>query len=178
MGIKIVLTESQAEKLQAKVGKLPINEAKLACRYLDYESLDNMLGEKNVRKIGYETIIHRLGDFEIGIKYHNTDIIKIDLTNIVTLNTGGWETRTTKDRLNQFLDCRGLYIYQKRNVWYIVNNGEHIEYKDHMKIHPDGHLSYPSESTIWRTQHLEKIKALDIDPSQRELYGLSNDPES
>lgn len=47
----------------------------------------------------------------------------------VVLNTGGWESVTTKDRMNDILATYGLpyYIQQKNFVWYVVNKDGGIE---------------------------------------------------
>lgn len=172
MGIKIALTESQIERLQNKVGNLPINEGKvnLACRYIDFESLDEELGSKQMKKIGYETVIRRIDDFTIGVRYHSTDILKVDPTNIVKLNTGGWDTPTTKDRLNQFLSCLGVHIYQKKHVWYIVGDNGTFEYSDGTEVHPGGYVVTPKGKAKSTNNN-----NLEIDPALRKLYGMNTE---
>ncbi len=171
MGMNIILTEQQIENLQAKVGGLPINEGKvnLACRYIDFESLDEELGSKNIKKIGYETVIRRIDDFTIGVKYHATDILKVDPTNIVTLSNGGWDTPTTKDRLNQFLNCLNVRIYQKKGTWYIVGDNGTFEFQNGIEVHPGGYVVIPKGKS--RTS---SDSSLDIDPSLKGLYGISD----
>lgn len=178
MGIKIVLTEDQAARLQAKVGtKLPINEFKvnLTCSYLDFDTLDSELGSKDKQKIGNNTILRRIDDFTLGVKYWDTDIITIDISNIVKLNTNSWKTNTTKDRLNQFLRCRGIGIFQRKNEWYIQSKeAGTLPYVDGMSIHPDGHISSPVSR---KKLDNKNIDTLDIDPKHRELYGLDRGEE-
>lgn len=171
MGMNIILTEQQIEKLQAKVGSLPINEGKvnLACRFIDYESLDEELGNKSVKKIGYNTVIRRIDDFTIGVRYHSTDILKVDPTNIVKVNHGGFDTPTTKDRLNQFLNCLNVRIYQKNYTWYIVGDNDTFEFVNGIEIHPGGYIVTPKEKS--RTS---SSSDLNIDPSLKGLYGISD----
>jgi hypothetical protein len=168
MGIKIVLSESQIDRLQNKVGNLPINEGRvnLACRYTDFESLDEELGSKQMKKIGYETVIRRVDDFTIGVRYHSTDIIRVDPTNIITLNNGGWGTPTTKDRLNQFLNCLSARIYQKKGTWYIVGDNGTFEFVNGIQVHPGGYVVLPKGKTG------STNKDLEIDPALRKLYGI------
>ena len=54
MGIKIVLTESQLNRLENNVGETEINEFRvsLECTYMNYGSLVNFLGDKPSRKLG------------------------------------------------------------------------------------------------------------------------------
>lgn len=171
MGIKIALTESQIERLQNRVGNLPINEGKvnLACRYIDFASLDEELGNKQMKKIGYETVIRRVDDFTVGVRYHSTDIIRVDPTNIVTLSNGGWDTPTTKDRLNQFLRCLGVHIYQKNYTWYIVGDNGTFEFQNGIEVHPGGYVVLPKGRTG------STNKDLEIDPALRKLYGMDTE---
>jgi hypothetical protein len=173
MGIKIVLTESQIQRLESKVGKIEINEARLSCTDLYYGSLSNFLNGKEERKLGNNTIVHKLDDQTVAIMYHRTNILKINQENVVTINTGGWETTTTKDRLNQFLGCRGFGIFQKKGVWYITGNDHTVEYEDGMRIMPDGTLIRASANKI-KSKVLDLIKNKEIDPKYGELYGLDD----
>ena len=61
-------------------------------------------------------------DKKTAMRYHETKIAEWDRdNNIVTLNTGGWETPTTKRRMNQFSDQLGLSykVYQRAGEWYV-----------------------------------------------------------
>lgn len=140
MGMKIILTEEQAANLMERIHLV---EANLACTYTNYEKLAGYLNGKESRKIGNNTFIEKLNDFEIGVKYHRTHIIKIDLTDVITVNTNGWETNTTKDRLNQFLGCRNVGIFQKKGIWYIAGQNETLPYVDGMQVYPNGHVASP-----------------------------------
>ena len=172
MGIKIVLTEAQAERLQAKVGKLVISEARLSCSSLYYGSLSDLISEKGSKQIGHNTIVHRIDDSTVAVKYHRTNILKISEDNTVTISTGGWETSTTKDRLNQFLGCRGFGIFQKKGVWYIQGNDETVPYEDGMRITSGGTLIRANANKI-KANVLDLIKSKEIDPKYGELYGLN-----
>lgn len=175
MGIKIILTEEQLSKLEGKVGRLPINEGKanLACRYIDFESLDEELNSRDKKKIGYETSIERIDDLTIGIKHHYTHILKVDPTNVITVNNGGHYSPTTKDRLNQFLSCKGVHIYQKKGEWFIVGDNGTFEYENGVEVHANGYIVLPSG----RRQAKDK-GTLEIDPALRALYGLEGPKSS
>lgn len=53
--------------------------------------------------------------------YHNTVVASIDRDGVVTLNTGGYNTVTTKRRMNQFFAHHGLRytVYQSNYQWYV-----------------------------------------------------------
>jgi len=67
------------------------------------------------------------------VRYHNTDIVTIDwienykddpnpnMLGMITLNTGGWFTQTTKARMNQVSEVfnLGYRVFQKNYKWYV-----------------------------------------------------------
>jgi hypothetical protein len=62
--------------------------------------------------------------------YRGTAVAK-RLENTITLKTGGWKTRTTKHRMNQFannfVNCR-YSVYQKDHQWFVVTKTETIPF--------------------------------------------------
>ena len=57
------------------------------------------------------------------VVYHVTPVVKIDWEKrIVTLNTGGWSTVTTKLRMNQASNQfdLGFHVYQKDWNWFVT----------------------------------------------------------
>jgi hypothetical protein len=183
MGINIILTEAQIANLEKKVGKIDLNEfnVSLSCTNMTYQALTSFLDGKEQKKLGNNTIVHMIrnwntNEVEVAVKYWATDILSINSENVVTLKTNGHTTATTKARLNQFLSCRGAYIYQKNHEWYIKNEFETIEFRDGMQILPDG--QFTSSAKIDRDKiptYMKRMQDLDIDPKFRELYGLSDE---
>lgn len=145
MGKKIVLTEQQVYKLLESMEMDEMGRAKLACTYANFHQVSDYLRGKSSRKIGYETYIEKLSNFEVGIKYHRTHIVKMDVTDVMTISSGGWDTPTTKDRLNQFLSCRGVHIYQKKFEWFIVGTNDTLPFVDGMQVFPNGHVAAPAK---------------------------------
>jgi hypothetical protein len=66
------------------------------------------------------------------IRLHRTDIISFLADGTVRLTTNGWQTVTTKERMNKHLQTWS--IYQRDYVWYIRDllNGSEEEYFDGM----------------------------------------------
>jgi len=58
---------------------------------------------------------------------HGNKIAEIDDTSVAVFD-GGWESNTTKSRLNVIINefCNALTdgIFQKQNVWYVRDNNE------------------------------------------------------
>jgi len=72
-------------------------------------------------------------DGKTRVTYHSTVVVAFD-HNEVTLNTGGWETVTTKTRMNQTSNQfrLGYQVYQKDYQWYVWFPGtdrEEIEFE-------------------------------------------------
>ena len=63
------------------------------------------------------------------VVFHNTVVAKFDNETIV-LNTGGWETPTTKKRMNQTSEQfnLGFRVFQKDWTWFAEFKGEVIEF--------------------------------------------------
>jgi hypothetical protein len=94
------------------------------------EAVKMVRGKRNAerRKVGNNTYAEILHDGSVGIMLHSTYVVKIHPDNSATLNTGGWYTSTTKDRINKYSPVR---VYQKRGEWYL-NNG--TPYEDGMVV--------------------------------------------
>ncbi len=63
---------------------------------------------------------------------HNNLIAEIDYrSNKLKISSAGWETNTTKERLNGILNEKLLYITQKDFVWYLCETGtkNKVEFK-------------------------------------------------
>lgn len=70
------------------------------------------------------------------VVYHKTAVVKYNYDKII-LNSGGWETRTTKDRMNATAHENGLcyYVYQKDYIWYVVlDDKKCYPFEDNMQI--------------------------------------------
>jgi hypothetical protein len=71
--------------------------------------------------------------------YHRTEVVRVALNGSVTLKTGGWDTVTTKDRLNRYQDlCR---VYSERGEWRVrVYGGRAYPFSGGMTITKDGQV--------------------------------------
>ena len=145
----IILTESQSKRLIESLSNSPelLIEFKsnLTFNDLDYESMVDFLGNRDSRKVGNNTWIERVDDFIIGYKLHGTYIVKNSPTNIIKLNTNGWETNTTQSRLNYLLRRIGVSISVKRGIWYISDRDKTYEYFDGIKINLNDRRIIPPE---------------------------------
>ncbi len=65
-----------------------------------YEKAAQKLGTRASRKIANHTYLKRLEDGSVALRLHETDIITWKPNGDVVVDTGGWFTRTTLDRLS------------------------------------------------------------------------------
>jgi hypothetical protein len=89
-----------------------------------YEAVQMVRGKTNrdSRKVGNNTYAEILVDGSVGIMLHSTYVVKIHSDNSATLNTGGWYSSTTKDRMNKYSPVR---VYQRKGQWYLENGDEY-----------------------------------------------------
>lgn len=103
-----------------------------------YAALDAKLHGRNLwsRKVANNTYLHRVEGVAttLAVELHETDIITITTTGLLTLDSGGWRTMTTKARINDYLPV-GFSLYTERGVWYLsCPSGDVLNYADGMTI--------------------------------------------
>lgn len=62
--------------------------------------------------------------------YRGTPVARL-AGDVVTLNTGGWFSRTTKVRMNQFshhFTGHAFGVYQKKGQWFVDVNGNTLQF--------------------------------------------------
>lgn len=57
----------------------------------------------------------------VTVRYHNTDVVNVYRDGRIKLNSGGWRTATTKNRMNQASNQFGLgyRVYQIDFKWFV-----------------------------------------------------------
>ena len=74
---------------------------------------------------------------ELGthVLYHNTQVVSFN-QNTITLRSGGYETATTKTRMNQTANqyYLGFYVFQKDFDWFVDFKGETLDFTDGMVL--------------------------------------------
>lgn len=121
----------------------------------------------------------RLENENIVFKLHETDIVTLNADGTAILDSGGWHTVTTKERINRYTNAR---IHQTKGVWYMSDgslfydgivldeSGQPLESKessnyenklkiikkqarkyakDYVQALKDGLVPYPSSGDCW-----------------------------
>lgn len=111
-------------------------------RSYDYEGWSAVLRDKDVRKIGNNTWVERVTELGTGkingvaIKLHHTDIVIFCTDGRILLNSGGYQSKTTKDRMNAALP-QHYRVFQKDYAWYVrcARTGAVVPFRDGMVLH-------------------------------------------
>lgn len=80
-----------------------------------YEQAATFLGAKSRRKLENNTYLERQSD-RIVVRLHETAVV-VYQPDKITLYSGGYLTRTTKDRLCKY----GRPVWQRKGEWYCAN---------------------------------------------------------
>lgn len=83
---------------------------------LTFDEAKRMLAKRETKKLARNTYL-REDNGRMVIKFWDTDIIAIDSDGTCKLDSGGYRTYTTKDRLNRFSPAP---VWQERGLWYIM----------------------------------------------------------
>lgn len=92
------------------------------------------------RLVANNTVEYWRGDDKV-YRLHNTDIVTILADGRIILDSGGWQTVTTKERMNRYA---GLWtIFSDRGAWYVSLrladfSNERFPFADFIVLSPDG----------------------------------------
>ncbi len=79
----------------------------------------------------HKTTVRRK-DGVLSVVYHATEVVRVEHKR-VTLDSGGWETHTTKNRMNQAskqFDL-GFTVFQKAFQWYVdIGEDKPLDFED------------------------------------------------
>jgi hypothetical protein len=124
-----------------------------------FADFDRFLGSKDSRKVSHNTYAERQADGSIGIRLHSTVILTFHSDETMTLNSGGWRTVTTKDRLNSILPAP-LGVSSDHGVWTVSRRGDNpstvSEFYDGMRMNRHGEMA--TEVLVDSGAELRKIK--------------------
>jgi len=105
------------------------------------EILENINKEvSNSKFIANNTLEINYKDGSKAIRLHNTDVITFKKNGSFILNSGGWRTHTTKERINDFLP-NSLTLWQSNSIWYIgesYNKDNSFLFFDGIRFNKDG----------------------------------------
>lgn len=81
---------------------------------LTHARCKEVLGGKGAKKLAHNTFLRADPHDVYTVVYHTTDIIRFYPGGSIIVNSGGWHTSTTKERINTLL---GLGIHSVKHQW-------------------------------------------------------------
>lgn len=84
------------------------------------------MSQTRKRKLANNTYLNPHEDGTIGVRLHKTDVIVFHPDGSITLDSGGWRTVTTKDRMTRFLPSPWM-VHSDKGVWYLCKGRPWME---------------------------------------------------
>ena len=120
--------------------------AKKLADVTSYEEARKFLGGREERTIAHNTRLRDATRNEdgchfgaIAVRLHATDVVTYTQPGWLILNSGGYRTVTTKERINAFLPI-GYGVFAKDFVWFVRiglwsdDNGKTVPFEDGMTL--------------------------------------------
>lgn len=85
-----------------------------------YAEAREVLAGRSSRVIAHNTRLLDLGRDGVALRLHSTSVVTFVPGGSLVLDSGGWRTVTTKDRINRVIRSRGWTVYAKAHVWYLA----------------------------------------------------------
>lgn len=85
------------------------------------------------RKVANNTRLEARPGSGVALRLHQTDVVTF-YPDFVTLNSGGWHTATTKDRINEWSPTR---VSQRKFEWFMPDG---TPFYDGMRVRYDGSI--------------------------------------
>ena len=113
-----------------------------------------MLNGRTSRTIANNTTLVDLGEGGIVLRLHCTHVVTFRPDGSIVLNSGGWHTVTTKDRLSRVARAHGWSVYAKAREWFVGHrDGATFEFEDGFTIPPaarkaptrEDHCTHPEQ---------------------------------
>lgn len=135
----------------------------------DFKSAAEFLSggrSKDERPLENNTRLVRRSETEIAVRLHETDVLTYHRNGNRTLNSGGWLTVTTKDRINNYLGSVGIKVASDKGQWFLyrIPGWDKVsEFYDGIVVKSDGTVrkpKMPSEADIRKVNRIKRdIKA-------------------
>lgn len=103
------------------------------------------------KPVGNNTRLARNRDGGLCLILHQTAVVVYRPDGKIVLNSGGWKTVTTKERINNFTP-RGICVSQHKMVWYLHVADKKFIFEDLCVVDPEN----------WTATDLEGNELADI----------------
>ena len=105
--------------------------------YQDARTFAETGRSKGDRPIANNTRVQVKENGDVAVRLHSTDVVTYHPDGSVTLNSGGWRTYTTKDRINSLSPVR---VWSEGGLWEVHTDTDSARFFDGITVAPDGSL--------------------------------------
>lgn len=113
---------------------------------LTWFKAQTFLGNRGARTLGNNTTVHAVldGDYMgFSVRLHGNEIMRIHADYTYTLKDGGWQTITTKDRLNALSPAS---VFQRKGTWYVGSaTGQDVPFYSGIRVDQYGRVTERNE---------------------------------
>ena len=110
--------------------------ANMATHLESWEDCVAFIGGRDSRRLGHNTFVDRLAEDIYGVRYHSTYVVRYFPNGRIGLDSGGWQTVTTAQRLNACSPFSVSFSETYGGVW--SPNGDGAGFRDGMRSDPGG----------------------------------------
>ena len=115
-------------------------------------------GRNGQRKYANNTYMRLVGE-DVHVRLHNTDVVVIHPDDSMTLDSGGWRTPTTKERICSIIGWKVGVISQDKGLWYYLPHGIGWQDKEKWVMFADGLTIAASGKVISGAGDLATVEA-------------------
>lgn len=122
--------------------------------------MNNVTHTGKPKRVANNTVRYETSDDATVWRLHDTDVVKRSASGIFTLNSGGWRTPTTKDRINTYAPVN---IGSNKGVWYLGS----VPFFDGMRVNSAGtpidkpRLSIVTDTAKLKAKIAKFVKLID-----------------
>jgi len=114
------------------------------------------------KKIAGHTYIVQVGE-SYAVRLHETNIVTFHKDGSIVLFSGGYRTRTTKERMNDALASRGVQITQEQGLWYVNSGDTKSLFTEHFTLSDGGVIPQNNDAaTRIAKQKIDKLVSVYI----------------
>lgn len=100
-------------------------------------------GRNGSRRLGNNTYLYPVGADDYAVRFHATNVVTIHADGTYTLNTGGWDTVTTSQRINDYGPARVSSQNGERFIWHDGDPRTEPDIRACRKCHGAGRVREP-----------------------------------
>jgi|GEM_PF-1947449 len=130
--------------------------------------------DKDNRPLGNNTRLVRLNDNAIAVRLHSTNVVTYHSDGKIVLDSGGWRTATTKNRMNAHLPTLWS-IVQRNKVWYLHHGETNCwVYDDGLTIHTGREFRVTGAASMEDVERIKKLKKMILDYAKKFSKAVAN----